>query len=313
MAAQAPRLDGPPLSVCTTRFDKPITVQSTSTGSPDSGPSLPADAQAQLRADAAVLADRHGHRIVQRAERHVCDVPVEQCAQEERRVSRCTAAGIVCGVCNRDRRSSVCDCEVERCVDGLIVGAYDIAHFEELIAQRTRQFARLSGVVVRYHHHVRADARHVAIGKAVRKPHVQYAGLAFERIHAIDEPRHRFARGVIHADHLARGGRHRRADFSVGSVGYDFEQIEQTLVRIGVRVVLVADQHVGRFEHRLRDVTVKVELGADRDIRANARANAREDVAFAVVITLRDHCAVQKQHDGVERHRCLEIIEQFVA
>ncbi len=147
----------------------------------------------------------------------------------------------------------------------------------------------------------------------MREPHVQHAGFAFERVHAVDEPGHRFARGVIHADHLARCGRHRRSDFSVRGVGDDFEQIEQALVRIGVRVVLVADQHVGRFEHRWRDVTVKIELGADRNVRADARANARQDVAFAVVVAVGDHRAVQEQHHRVERHRRFEIVEQFVA
>ena len=58
---------------------------------------------------------------------------------------------------------------------------------------------------------------------------------------------------------------------------------------------------------------MQIELGADRHRRADDGADPAEDVAFAIVIALGGHRAVQREDDHVDRHRPAKVVEQLVA
>ena len=49
------------------------------------------------------------------------------------------------------------------------------------------------------------------------------------------------------------------------------------------------------------------------DLRPDDLAHARDDVALAIVVAVRDHRAVQTEQHAVDRHRGAELVEDFVA
>lgn len=57
---------------------------------------------------------------------------------------------------------------------------------------------------------------------------------------------------------------------------------------------------------------MRVERDRDRNVGANNGAHAGEQVAFAIVVALRHHRAVQQQNHGVQRQGGLYAIEHFV-
>ena len=91
------------------------------------------------------------------------------------------------------------------------------------------------------------------------------------------------------------------------------KQLGRTLHRVGVRVFLVADKHVGAVEHQGAQVAVQVEFGADRDLRADDGAHLGQEVAFAVVIAVGHHGAVDIDQHGIERQGGFHAGQDLVA
>ena len=60
-------------------------------------------------------------------------------------------------------------------------------------------------------------------------------------------------------------------------------------------------------------MAVRVELGGDQYALADDRAHALQQIALAIVVALRDHRAVQAEHDGVDGQRGAQLIEDLVA
>ena len=141
----------------------------------------------------------------------------------------------------------------------------------------------------------------------------QHAILPFDRLHPLDEAAHRFASGTPQADHAAVVDRGHRTHAAERRVARDAIHLASALDHVGVRVFLVADDHVRGPLHPLGEVAVEVELHADRDVGSDPFAQPFEDVAFAVVVPVGDHRTVQVHQHDVDRHRGREVVEQLVA
>ena len=59
-------------------------------------------------------------------------------------------------------------------------------------------------------------------------------------------------------------------------------------------------------------MTVRIELDADHAVRPGERAHALEEIAFAIVIAVRHHRAMQVEHRAVDRERRLQLAEDFI-
>ena len=82
---------------------------------------------------------------------------------------------------------------------------------------------------------------------------------------------------------------------------------------IRVRILLEQHDDVGERAALLREMAMRIELDADHAVRSDQRAHPLEEVAFAVVIAVRHHRAVQVEHRAVDRQRGLQLAEDFVA
>ncbi|MDT4842456.1 hypothetical protein FQZ97_763590 [compost metagenome] len=168
-------------------------------------------------------------------------------------------------------------------------------------------------VAVGVDQHLGAHLGHVAPRETVRERDREHAVLAFERLHALHEAARRFARGVDGDDDVAVDHRDHRLDLAFHGRGADVDQLQPAFEHVGVRVLLEGDHHVGVVHHGGREVVVRVELGADHHIRAHDLAHARQHVAFAVVVAVGHHRAVQAEQHHVHRQRGAQVVQHFVA
>src|SRR3546814_1124794 len=78
-----------------------------------------------------------------------------------------------------------------------------------------------------------------------------------------------------------------------------------------MRIFFVADDEVGIAAHLFREMTVQIQLDADRHAWPDDSAYAFDQITLAIVISLRNHGAMQIELHGVDRQRHLEIAEDF--
>ncbi len=71
---------------------------------------------------------------------------------------------------------------------------------------------------------------------------------------------------------------------------------------VDVRIRPVADEPVGELDHLLRYIGVIVEADDDRHVRANASANATQELAFEILEILAHARAMKVEVDGLHRH-----------
>ena len=180
-------------------------------------------------------------------------------------------------------------------------------------ARRRASGLRLRRIAVGVDEQLGAHLGHVAPGEAVRERDREDAVLALHRHQAVDVRAGRLARGVHRDDHLAVDHRGDRPDAAFDLRRAEIDQLERALEDVGVRIFLVGDQQVGALDHRRREVVVRIELGADDDLRADDGAHALQQVAFAIVVAVGDHRAVQAEQHHVDRQRRAQVGEQLVA
>ena len=85
------------------------------------------------------------------------------------------------------------------------------------------------------------------------------------------------------------------------------------LVEIRVRELEKCSKDVGICHSLAGQMAVRIELGSDQDVGSDDGTDTLEQVTLAVVIALRHHGAMQPENDAIDRHRRLELIEDFVA
>ena len=76
-----------------------------------------------------------------------------------------------------------------------------------------------------------------------------------------------------------------------------------SICHIHMRIGAKPDQHVGGVNHFPGDVAVQIQCRRNWHIRPNGLAHPLQQSAFAVILMLCDHCAVQIKKDTVQRTR----------
>src|SRR5690606_20141043 len=99
--------------------------------------------------------------------------------------------------------------------------------------------------------------------------------------------------------HRQVGQVHDRLDLAGDEFGDQFDGFDAAIVGGGVRVEVHPEQSVGVIDHLLGDVAVQVQRHHDGHVGADQFTHALDDVAFDVVNTSRNPCAVQCQADRV--------------
>ena len=272
-----------------------------------------ADAQLELGADPGLHAEAHRDRVPVVAAGNAGDAALADALDEERRVAGGAAARIVRDVGDHHRPAVDRERPVERLVHAEEGRPRGLAQPEDLLAQRSRQRRGLGPVAVGHHQRLHADIGDVGPGKGVAERNRQDAVAPFQRVHPVDEAAHRLLGWTEGSDHAAVEHRHLRPRPALRGVGDQGEQVLGALGDVDMRVFLVGDQHRGAPQHGLGEVAMQIELGADRHRRADDGADPAEDVAFAIVIALGGHRAVQREDDHVDRHRPEKVVEQLVA
>jgi hypothetical protein len=137
--------------------------------------------------------------------------------------------------------------------------------------------------------------------------------MALPRQHPIDEPAHRLAAGRPERDHPAVVHGPHRFGLAAQDAKADLPGVRQPRGAIRVRIFLLETQHGGLFQHRRRQMGVRVEHDADRNRGPDQLPHPGQDVALAVPAVLRNHRAVQEQHHHVDGRRGAQIVEQDIA
>ena len=78
-----------------------------------------------------------------------------------------------------------------------------------------------------------------------------------------------------------------------------------------MRIGAIGHQRIGHRHHPRRDIAVQVEADDERNLRADRSAHAPQQLAFAVIVMLGDHGAVQVEIDAVQRQRRGDALHQF--
>ena len=130
----------------------------------------------------------------------------------------------------------------------------------------------------------------------------------------VDEGAHRLARGREDVDHPAIEHRHDRLDAALERIDRDAPEILGAVDEVRMRELLEVDEEIRRRDALRRQMAVRIEFGADEDIRPDDLADAREEIALGILVAVGNHRAVQTR---ARRHRpaCAapQLVEDFVA
>ncbi len=137
--------------------------------------------------------------------------------------------------------------------------------------------------------------------------------LPVHRLDAVDEGAHGLLACREDADHPTVEGRYDRLYPPFQGIKRQIDDMFAALVKIRVGKFEERSENIDIFDAFRCQVAMRVELACDQNIRSDNGPYAFQKIALAIVITLRDHRPVQAQYNGVDRHRCLQLIEDFVA
>ena len=112
-------------------------------------------------------------------------------------------------------------------------------------------------VAIGHHHDLHAELRDVGPGEAVAERDREHAVPALERLHPGDEALGRLARRVDGRDHPAVEHRRHRPDLAARRAQREVDQLLGALVGVGVGILLVEHQEIGRLDHRGGQMAVR--------------------------------------------------------
>ena len=92
-----------------------------------------------------------------------------------------------------------------------------------------------------------------------------------------------------------------RADLLADGRQHQSEQILGAVYHIGMREFLVEDGDVGAADALQREVAMRIQLHPDDAGRSDEGAHAGDDIAFNIIVAVRDHRTVQAEQNAVER------------
>ena len=129
----------------------------------------------------------------------------------------------------------------------------------------------------------------------------EHAVLAFKRHNLVDQSAHRLDRGRETGDHAAvEHGFHRR-DLAANGPQRQLNHLLAALDEIRVRIFLEQHDDIGEAAALFGQMAMWVEFDADHGFHAYQRAHVLEEIAFAIVIAMRHHGAMQIEHRAVDR------------
>ncbi len=114
-------------------------------------------------------------------------------------------------------------------------------------------------------------------------------------------------------DHLAVDHGSHGADLALHLGRAQVDQFQGALQHVGVRVFLEGDQHVGVLDHLRCQVAVRIKFRADHHLGPDDGAHALQQVAFAVIVAIGHHRAVQAEQHHVHGQRRAQVGQQFLA
>ncbi|EEF24651.1 conserved hypothetical protein, partial [Ricinus communis] len=273
-----------------------------------------AEAERDFGALARRETDLDGNRIPDRSDRSARHTAGQQFLEDDGRIPRRAAAGIVPDIGDDHRPGLGGDRPRHRF---LLV---DLRHHEraalgkQLHSEFARQRRTLLRPVVGDDQQLGAHLRHVADHKAVNDRDRQDLRVFLLDLHdLVDEGAHRIARCREDVDHAAIEHRIDGLYPAFERIDGDPPQILGAIDEIGMREFLEIDGKVQRSDALLREVAVRIEFGADQHVGADHLAHAAQEIAFGILISGSDHGAVQAHDDGIDRHCRLQLVEDFVA
>gem|GEM_PF-3753496 len=151
------------------------------------------------------------------------------------------------------------------------------------------------------------------MGEALSDGNAQHPVVPFQRLNPVDEAAGRFARGVNRHHHAAVGQRGHRVGPALRLGFAQSDEFARPLHHIGVRIFLHRYQDVGVVHHRRCQVHVRVELGTHDHLGPHHGAHPRQHVAFAIVVAVGDHRAVQAEQHHVHRKGAAQVGQQLLA
>jgi hypothetical protein len=235
-------------------------------------------------------------------------------AQDEGRIARGAAAGIVGDIGEHQRLLLVVPCRARHRLVEADIGWLGLpAQGEEVEPEPMRERLGLGLVAIGDDQDLAAHIRDIGPGKAVHDRDREHAVLALERGTAVDEAAHRLARGMEDADSATVEGGHHRPGAPLDRIGHEAKEIGGALGHVDMRIFFEKDDRRGALQLARAEIGVEIELDAERHLRPDQAADAGEKIALGIVITFGHHRAMQREQDGIDRQRRLEVAEDLVA
>ncbi len=255
----------------------------------------------------------HRFGIADRQDQRVLEVVLKERAQHAGGVARGATPGIVLAVGDHDWARTCSPSFSQRVVERDQINQELLALGEDPIRVSLGLAPGSGRVTVGHHDDGRAGLGNVGPGEPRVDGGGEDAWLGFELMGAGDDAVERLEAGHIAAGPEQRQAldRHAGTNLSAQCANHEVGGFLAAFPEVDVGIGVAGDDHVGQFGHRVADVGVQVERDDDRPVGAQDRAHAAQEVAFAVVDALDDHCAVQVQQRAVDRHGGFQALEEL--
>ena len=173
------------------------------------------------------------------------------------------------------------------------------AHLKQLATKTLCQVGTVPRFFIRDDDDMCSHQRDVGAPEAMDDADRQHAVLSFELAHARHKALHRFTLSLENIGHATVEHRGHRTHFLPGRAQQKVHQLATALPDISVRVLSVTHQD-RILVHGLRQMTMGIEQTANHHVGSDDGPNSGNNVAFAVVIALRNHAAVHIQGHDVD-------------
>ena len=179
--------------------------------------------------------------------------------------------------------------------------------FQDFEAELFRQRSCLRLIAIGDHQHLRPDIGDIRRLEAMRDRDREDAVPALHRQEPVDEAAAGLAAGHEGGEPAAIEHRAHRLHLLARGLQAELQQILRPRQEVGMRELLEGDDDVGTLDHLCGEMAVHVELDTDDAIGPGERPRPSDQVAFAIIVTLRHHGAVQSEQHDVDRQRPPEL------
>ena len=240
----------------------------------------------------------HGLRVGNGAEAGIADARCQQRRQQGRGVAVSTGARIVC-VIRHDDGPLVPRCvlfaDSRRILGRVVVVLRHHSTGPDVVGKGRGEAGMGCHVALRRHQHGGPDLGDVGTGKTAvdtDRKHVWQLLVSAGPGNALHHRPHVSAPAIHLLQHGPRQTQGQRANFALHGPLQDAGRVLRCDPHVGVRIGLVGDDDVGQVTHGAADIGVRIQGDGNRQIRADLRAQAAQDLAFAVITEVGHHGAV---------------------